>query len=97
MDIQINIENSVSAFSYGDKQVISGLLSRLNLSLDQGAATVMVKTVAEDLSVSRATLVNCIKMLCCMGVISTENRGPAGTLVTVCNAAACRKILELCS
>ncbi len=97
MDIQINIENAVASFTYADKQVVCGLLSKLDLSKDMNEATLNIKSVSENAALSRTMVVNCVKMLCCLGVIATENRGPAGTHIVVRNAKACRKIFDLCS
>lgn len=97
MDIQVNIENAVSAFTYADKKIVLCLFSALDLSRDMNEQTINIKTVAENTGFSRTMSVNCLKTLCSLGVISTQNRGPAGTHIVVCNAEACQRILELCS
>ncbi|MBQ8248061.1 MAG: hypothetical protein IJZ42_13115 [Lachnospiraceae bacterium] len=97
MDIQVNLEQAVSEFTYAEKMITKSLLSNLDLSQDSYKATINMKLLALETDLSRAMLVNGIKTLCVLGVIATHNRGPAGTCIIVRNAEACRHILELCS
>ena len=97
MNIEVNLENAVSLFSYADKKIICGILSELDLSEDKSNITINLTDVSNNVGFSRSMTMNCIKTLCCLGVITTQNRSPMGTLIVVCNAAACRRIYELCS